>query len=116
MSRRPRLFLQDILNACTEVTDIVRGLDFESFKSDKLRIAATVRRLEVIGEASRRLPDETRNAMPSVPWGKIIGMRNLLAHAYYNVDRMVVRTVATQRIPELVRALESYLRNIEPSP
>ncbi len=110
MSREPSLYLQDILDACAEVEEFIRGIGFDEFKVDKLRTAATARNLEVIGEASNRLPQEVRAAMPDVPWEKIVGMRNILAHAYYNVDHLVVWTVTIQRLPELAHAVTLYMQ------
>jgi uncharacterized protein with HEPN domain len=109
MSREPHLYLQDILLACADVREFVNGVDFDAFLSDKMRVAATARNLEIIGEAAQRLPKEIRAAMPEVPWGKIVGMRNILAHMYFNVDRLVVWTAATRRVPELMIALNRYL-------
>lgn len=90
MSRDPTLSLEDILEAGERIRRYTKGLDHEKFVSDTMRQDAVVRNLEVIGEAARQVPPEVRDALPAVPWDQVIGMRNLLIHAYFGVDTDIV--------------------------
>ena len=79
MTRPDRLFLDDMLRAIDLVAEFVRdGRD--AFISDVKTQDAVIRRIEVISEAARRLSEATRASQPDIPWSRIVGMRNELAH------------------------------------
>ena len=69
--------------------------------------------LQIIGEAARALPEETRALAPDIPWLKIIGMRNILVHGYFGIDTDVVWDTVTQDIPALKPAVERLLQRLE---
>jgi len=75
-----------------------------------------MRRIEIIGEAAVHLSPETRNAIPALPFRKMRGMRNIVAHDYANVDMSIVWEVATVHVPELCRILEEFFAAQEASP
>ena len=75
-----------------------------------------IRRIEVIGEAAAHLSEETRRAVPELPFWKMRGMRNIVAHDYANVDLNIVWQVATVHVPEVGIALERFFLRQEPSP
>lgn len=68
--------------------------------SDERTFDAVVRNLEIIGEATRSLPQEIRDQIPGIEWPLIAGMRNVLAHVYFGVCENVVWDVASIKIPE----------------
>lgn len=68
---------------------------------------AVVRGIEVLGEAASKISPETRTAVPSVPWGAIVGMRNRLIHGYFDMDATVVWKTATEEVPALVPLLRT---------
>lgn len=109
MSRDPFLYLEDILQAARWIEEYVADTDFDDFTVDHMRFNAVVRALEVIGEAARALPDAVKVGLPGVPWREIIGMRNVLAHAYFAVDPDVVWSAATEHVPPLAAAVERRL-------
>jgi uncharacterized protein with HEPN domain len=65
----------------------------------------------VIGEAAARLPDDWKNRLPNVPWRKIVGLRNLLAHGYWVIDVDELWDVARNKVPELVSELRPLLES-----
>lgn len=68
---------------------------------------AVVRAIEIVGEAAARLTDEGRASLPGIPWPAVVGMRNRIVHAYFDVDREIVwRTVDTE-LPALIAALRA---------
>ncbi len=69
---------------------------------------AVIRRIEVIGEAAAHLSDETRQAIPALPFRKMRGMRNIVAHDYANVDLRVVWEVVTVHVPDICAVLEQF--------
>jgi uncharacterized protein with HEPN domain len=72
---------------------------------------AVVRELEIIGEASRNLTDELREAHPEVPWSQIIGMRNRFIHAYFDVNLRIVWEIVRDDLPRLKHQVEQILQS-----
>jgi len=104
---RDQAYLWDMLTAAREAVSFVEGITFVEFESHKVRRYAVERQLLVLGEAARHVSDQFRREHPSIPWAGIVGLRNILAHEYGEilVDRVWV--AATERLPELIRFLES---------
>jgi uncharacterized protein with HEPN domain len=87
----------------------VAGKDIEQLEGDKMCYSAVIRQLEIIGEAANRISKEFQAKHPEIPWRKVIGMRNVLIHAYDDVTVDEVWRAATISVPELVKLLEPYL-------
>ena len=109
MSRDARLLLQDMVEACEDVGQIAAGVDFEAFSGSVEKVAAIERKIFVIGEAAARLPEAMRDENGGIPWRLIIGMRNILGHAYWQVDRKVLWDAATRSVPTLLGELRAML-------
>lgn len=86
MKRSYREFLQDILDAITEIESFIDGISFDDFQSDRTKILAVVKLLEIVGEAVKKIPDEQQRLYPEIPWRSISGMRNILIHEYWQID------------------------------
>lgn len=113
-------YVGDILTAAGHVQSFIRGVGYEDFMADMKTQSAVIRQLEIIGEAARRLSPEFRSRHSGIPWRKMVGMRNMLIHAYRSVDEDVVWNAATLSVPALIAALEPLIRapeheNEEPS-
>ena len=85
MTRKPLLFLQDILKAIERIESYTCGGKEEFLNNPSLQ-DATLFRLQTIGEAVNQLPSELLAKYPEIPWRQIVGFRNLLAHVYWQVD------------------------------
>lgn len=110
--RDPTERLRDILEA---IAAVERYLDRgkSAFERDELLQGWFVRNLQIIGEAARALPEEIRAMAPEVPWPKIIGMRNVLVHGYFDIDVDLVWQAATRDLPLLRPAIEALLQKLE---
>lgn len=91
---------------CAKSTDLNRRLDQAGFVADGLTYDATLRNLELIGEAASRIPDEVRAAHRDIPWRLIIATRNRLIHAYLGIDDDTVWSIIRDDIPALLTALQ----------
>lgn len=109
MSRDERVFLEDILVAAERIGEYLVDVDRARFKSTPMIQDAVVRNLEVIGEAVKSLSDATREAMPTVEWRKIAGMRDILAHEYFGVELEIVWEAAIAKVPEAAAAVREHL-------
>lgn len=85
MKRDPRLYLEDILAAITAIDKYTEGLTRHEFDQDQLIQDAVLRRLEIIGEATRQIPKELLDQFPQIPWRQIAGIRNRLTHEYFGI-------------------------------
>ena len=106
MSREWRHFWRDIIVCCHKIQQYTDGMDGEAFKADERTYDATVRNLEVIGEAVKQLPDEARALAPTIEWRKIAGLRDFLAHAYFGINDEILWDIIRQEVPELLAAME----------
>ena len=98
--RDPKERLRDILEAIAAI-DRYRDRDQSAYDQDELLQVWFLRQLQIIGEAARRLPEEIRNLAPDIPWHKIIGMRNILVHGYFEIDLDVVWDAVQRDVPLL---------------
>ena len=94
-------YLQDIFQSLEKAEEFIRGLEFEEFKKDEKTIFATIRALEVIGEATKRIPNSLKNRYPDVPWQEMAGIRDKLIHDYFGVNIEVVWNTVKQDLPSL---------------
>ena len=88
--RSPRLLLDDMLTAIGKIQRYVHGLDQTAFLNDEKTVDAVVRNLEIIGEASRQMPEDFRRTHVNVPWPKMAGLRNRIVHDYVGIDQEIV--------------------------
>lgn len=91
-------YLEDIFEAIESIDEFIRGMTYEEFSVDKKTKYAVVRSLEVIGEASKNIPDSVRAQYPDVPWKDMAGMRDKVIHYYFGVDYMVVWKTITDDV------------------
>lgn len=100
--------LQDILQAARLIASYIKDTTKLTFAANREKQDAVVRRIEIIGEAAAHLTDETRQAVPELPFRKMRGMRNIVAHDYANVDLEIVWEVASVHVPQVCTVLEKF--------
>jgi len=104
-----RLYVKDILAAMESIEAFVEGLDWEAFQADDKTASAVVRKLEVIGEAAKQVPEEVRQEYPHIPWREMAGMRDRLIHFYFGVDYQLVWRTIKERIPQVKPEIRKIL-------
>ncbi len=105
--------LQDILTAARLIASYVQVVMEADFRTNTQKQDAIIRRPEIIGEATVHLSDETRRAIPELPFRKMRGMRNIVAHDYANVDLKIVWEVAVVHVPENCGVLEKFFSSAD---
>jgi uncharacterized protein with HEPN domain len=108
MKKDPLVYIDDIRDSIEAIKRYTAGLTKEDFFNSTEKQDAVYRRLEVIGEAANRLPDQFTSQYPRIPWNKIASMRNVLIHEYDRIDLDRVWATIEKDIPKL----EEYIKSI----
>jgi len=109
MHRDFRVYLEDILEAAGAAREFVAGMGKEELGKDRRTRDAVVRNLEIIGEALKKLPPQTKRDHPEVEWKKIAGLRDILVHDYFGIDMDIVWDVVQSKLPVLAEQVRRIL-------
>lgn len=107
IQREWRFYLDDMIEFAEKVLAYTHGLDQPGFVASGLTYDATLRNLELIGEAATHIPDEVRTAHSEIPWRMIIATRNRLIHGYLGVDDDTLWSIIRDDVPELLPLLKA---------
>lgn len=108
--REWRFYLDDMIEFAERVLTYTDGFERAGFMMSGLTYDATLRNLELIGEAATHIPDEIRDSHPAIPWRMIIATRNRLIHGYLGIDDETIWSIIQDDMPKLLPMLED-LRN-----
>jgi len=106
-------YVQDILDSINDIENFIEGMNFNDFKNDRKTINAVIRSIEVIGEASKKIPKSIRERHPDIPWKKIAGMRDKLIHEYFGIDLEILWKVAKEEIKKLEPEIKQILSGLQ---
>ena len=104
-----KVFIDDILEAISSIIFYTKNMSYESFINDKKTIDAVVRNLEIIGEATKGIPETIRVKNPEIEWQRIVGLRNVLIHQYSGIDLEVVWDIIVNKLPLLQKQITHIL-------
>jgi len=106
MSKRPvDLLLDDICEAIDRIELYISGMSFDVFSKDRKSVDAVVRNLEIIGEASNRLPADFKDSHSQIEWHKVVGLRHRIVHEYFGIDLQIVWQILQKDLPSLRQAI-----------
>ena len=111
-AREWRFYIQDMIEFGEKVLAYTEGLDRDGFIADELTYDATLRNLQLIGQAATHIPSEVREAYPDIPWRAIVGTRNRLAHSYLSISNNIIWTIIQDAIPKLLPELRNLLNTM----
>ncbi|MCB5272378.1 MAG: DUF86 domain-containing protein [Candidatus Cloacimonetes bacterium] len=104
------IYVQHILEAIEQISAYIDGIDKAAFRTDRMRQDAVIRQLEIIGEATKNISADLRNAYPDIPWKDMAGMRDVLIHHYFGVDIGAVWRTATEDAIALEQQISEILQ------
>jgi uncharacterized protein with HEPN domain len=111
MSKDYLEYLRHIKDECEYLTKLRQGLDYDSFVADEDLKRASIRSLEIIGEASKKVPEDFRRKHREIDWRQMAGMRDVLIHDYMDVDYLIVWGVLIRSIPVLLVKINGLLES-----
>lgn len=104
-------YIEDILDAMEKAEILLNEVSYEQFKADFRINFAVVRALEIIGEATKRLPISLRESYPDIPWRNMAGMRDRIVHGYDSINLSIVWQVVKADIPDLKPQIQQILKD-----
>jgi len=107
--REWKFYIKDMIEFGKKCLSYTQGMDQQTFVSSGVVYDATLRNLELLGEAATRVPDDVRLAHPEIPWRLIIATRNRLIHAYLGIDDDTIWSIIKGDVPELIEKLEKIV-------
>lgn len=113
MSPEYTLFLRDIQTCCQKIIRYTSGLTKDLFLKNEVVYDATLRNIEIIGEAVKQLPQTVRDQYPEIEWRKIARMRDLVIHHYFGIDNAIVWDVIRHKVPELLPVVTKMLDDVQ---
>lgn len=102
MHRTVLQYLDDIIEAIRNIGEDTNDISFDDFIADRRRKDAVIRNFEVIGEASKKLPEDFRIRYPTVAWKQVAGLRDVIAHGYFRVDYELIWGIITNTVPGFI--------------
>jgi len=109
MSKDPKEYLRHIQDECSWLISVSENLTFDDFLADETLKRAVVRSLEIIGEATKKIPADFKVKWNSIPWKNMAGMRDRLIHDYMGVNNTIVWDVMKNKIPGMHKQLSEML-------
>ena len=109
MKKDDSVYLHHIIDAFVQIEHYTEGVSHEEFLRNRLLQDGVIRQLEVMGEAARNLSEDLRSEHPQIPWRQMIGLRNRMIHAYFNVDLQIIWEIVQGDIPDLKQKMKQIL-------
>lgn len=106
-------YLDDMLESTNKGIEFVKGFTLSKFKDDEKTQFALIRAIEIVGEASKKIPKDIKTTYSEIPWREISGMRDKLIHDYFGVNVDVVWKTAKVDLPALKKLLKRILKELD---
>ena len=111
LDRQYYIYLEDMLTSMLRIEEYIGEMEFGAFKMNYMIVDAVVRNFEIIGEASKKVPAEIQKKHPQIPWKKMYGLRNLIAHEYFGLDYEMIWEIAKNNLPQNSIDLREIINN-----
>lgn len=112
MSKDIHILLGHILESISIIDEVLRDMEYDRFVESVPTQDAVIRRLEIIGEAVKGIPEEFRKKHPEIEWKRIAGMRDVLIHEYFSVDVELIWRAVQDDLPDLEKNIEAIKEEV----
>ncbi|MCK4357384.1 MAG: DUF86 domain-containing protein [Candidatus Cloacimonetes bacterium] len=109
MHNKDRLYLEDIIASIEAIKIYTKDINYKEFVKDRKTYSATIRELEIVGEAVSNISENIKNKAPEIHWRDIKDLRNLLIHEYFGVDLEILWDIVNNDIPIIHKAIKTIL-------
>ncbi len=113
MENKDLVRLKHMLDSSHAILEFTKGKKRTSLNTSRLLFSAVLREFEILGEAAGKVSDKTKNKFSDIPWKQLIGMRNRLIHAYFDVDRDIVWKTIREYVPLLCKDLQKIIESLK---
>lgn len=113
MANKDLVRLKHMLDSTNAILSFIKGKRRSSLDSNRLLASGIIRELEILGEAAGKVSQKTKNQFPQIPWNQLVGMRNRLIHAYFDVDHDIVWKTIRNSLPTFSVQLEEIISSLE---
>ena len=110
MSRKLNLYLMDIINSINKIYKYTDSLNYNDFTHDEKTFDAVIHNLQIIGEATKQIPESIRQKYPQIEWKKIAGLRDIIAHTYFYLNPQIVWNIIETKLNSLKICIELILQ------
>ena len=107
------MYLEDMINSMERIIEYIHGLSYENIQLDQKTIDAVVRNFEIIGEATKNIPDIVKNKYPDIPWRAMYSLRNRISHEYFGIDFELIWDIAQNHLPMNLIQVKSIISEIK---
>ena len=111
MTREKILFIEDILDCILKIEQFIKDMTYEEFCNDEKTASAVMRKIEIIGEASKNIPSNIKQKYKDIPWRNMAKIRNKLIHAYFHINYAMVWKTIKEKFPELKEKIQLIIKN-----
>ena len=105
--------LLHILEAIEEIENYISGVNFDAFLQNSMMRFASVKQIEIIGEAANNISEEVKNKFTEIQWRQITGLRHILVHEYFGVDNRLIWQIVIDDIPKLKVKIQEVLTSVK---
>ncbi len=110
-NRNYLFYLEDMYESMLRIQEYTEDLSFPEFRENRLVTDAVIRNLEIIGEASKSVPDSIKNEYSQIPWKQMYGLRNFVAHEYFGIDFENIWKIISDDLPQNAKDLEALIKD-----
>lgn len=107
--RKYGFYIHDMLLSMERIQEYLGNFDFSTFKKNYMVVDAVIRNFEIIGEASKHIPNRIKSEYPQIPWQKMYALRSIITHEYFGVDYEIIWEIAKNELPLNYQDLKDLL-------
>ncbi|OGS45242.1 MAG: hypothetical protein A2539_00560 [Elusimicrobia bacterium RIFOXYD2_FULL_34_15] len=111
--RTCKMFIEDIIVSINKIEEYIKDFSYEKFNSNEMVVDAVIRNFEIIGEAVNNIPKEIHDKDNNIPWKEMKGLRNMVLHEYFGIDKSIIWEIANKDLAEVKPKIKLLLKSLK---